>query len=100
MNEVQVAFISCKVAIYYCKRMVGMNDVFGLCRVVLSYMNRFVALKKGLINTHKSECLFKELSSLSTDAAGKLDILGHDGDSLGVDGTQVGVFEETDEVGL
>jgi hypothetical protein len=29
-----------------------------------------------------------------------LDVLGHNGDSLGVDGSQVGVFEETDEVGL
>ena len=27
-----------------------------------------------------------------------MDILGHDGDSLGVDGTKVGVLEETDEV--
>ena len=41
-----------------------------------------------------------DLSSLSTDAAGKLDILGHDGNSLGVDGAQVGVFKETDKVGL
>jgi histone H3 len=29
-----------------------------------------------------------------------LEILGHDGDSLGVDGAQVGVFEESDEVGF
>ena len=40
------------------------------------------------------------LSALATDTAGQLDVLGHDGDTLGVDGTQVGVFEETDEVGL
>ena len=40
------------------------------------------------------------LSTLSTDTAGKLDVLGHDGDTLGVDGAQVGVFEETDEVSL
>ena len=40
------------------------------------------------------------LSALATDTAGKLDVLGHDGDTLGVDGAQVGVFEETDEVGL
>ena len=42
----------------------------------------------------------KCLSSLSTDTAGQLDILGHDGDTLGVDGAQVGVFEKTDQVGL
>jgi len=40
------------------------------------------------------------LSPLATDAAGKLDILGHDGHTLGVDGAQVGVLEETNEVSL
>ena len=40
------------------------------------------------------------LSSLSTDAASQLDVLGHDGDTLGVDGAQVGVLEQTDQVGL
>jgi len=29
-----------------------------------------------------------------------LDILGHDGDALGVDGAKVGVLEQADEVGL
>ena len=38
------------------------------------------------------------LSSLATDTAGKLDVLGHDGHTLGVDGAQVGVLEETDQV--
>ena len=40
------------------------------------------------------------LSTLSTDTAGKLDVLGHDGDTLGMDGTQVGVLKQTDEVSL
>ncbi|KAF8376109.1 hypothetical protein PRIPAC_82538, partial [Pristionchus pacificus] len=40
------------------------------------------------------------LSTLSTDAAGELDVLGHDGHSLGVDGAKVGVLEESDEVSL
>ena len=40
------------------------------------------------------------LSTLATDAAGKLDVLGHDGDTLGVDGAQVGVLKETDKVSL
>jgi len=40
------------------------------------------------------------LSTLSTDAAGELDVLGHDGDTLGVDGAQVGVLEKTNQVGL
>ena len=40
------------------------------------------------------------LGTLATDAAGELDVLGHDGDALGVDGAEVGVLEEADEVGL
>ena len=40
------------------------------------------------------------LSTLATDTAGQLDVLGHDGDTLGVDGAQVGVLEEADEVSL
>ena len=40
------------------------------------------------------------LSSFSSDTTSQLDVLGHDGDSLGVDGTEVGVFEQTNEVSL
>ncbi len=40
------------------------------------------------------------LSALSTDAAGQLDVFGHDSDSLGVDGAQVGVLKQTDQVSL
>ena len=40
------------------------------------------------------------LSTLSADAASKLDVLGHDGHPLGVDGAQVGVLEEADQVSL
>ena len=40
------------------------------------------------------------LSAFTTDAAGQLDVLWHDGDSLGVDGAQVGVFEKTHQVSL
>ena len=40
------------------------------------------------------------LGSLAADSAGQLDVLGHDGDSLGVDGAQVGVLKQSDQVGL
>ncbi len=40
------------------------------------------------------------LVALTAEAAGKLDILRLDGDTLGVNGAQVGVLEEGDEVGL
>ena len=44
----------------------------------------------------KSSCS----GALTTDAAGELHVLGHDGHTLGVDGAQVGVLEETDHVSL
>jgi len=40
------------------------------------------------------------LSTLSTDAASQLDVLGHDGHTLGMDSAQVGVLEETHQVSL
>ncbi len=40
------------------------------------------------------------LGSLATNAAGQLNIFGHNGNSLGMDSAQVGVFEQPDEVGL
>jgi hypothetical protein len=40
------------------------------------------------------------LGALPADAAGELDVLGHDGDALGVDGAEVGVLEQADEVSL
>jgi hypothetical protein len=36
--------------------------------------------------------------ALTTDTSGKLDVLGHDGDTLGVDGSQVSVLEKTNKV--
>ena len=41
-----------------------------------------------------------ELGTLSPDPPGQLNVLGHDGDPLGVDGTEVGVLEQSHEVGL
>ena len=43
------------------------------------------------------ECI---LSTLPADATGQLDVFGHDGHTLGVDGAQVGVFKQTHQVGL
>lgn len=40
------------------------------------------------------------LVALTAETAGELDVLALDGDTLGVDGAQVGVLEEGDEVGL
>jgi hypothetical protein len=37
---------------------------------------------------------------LSSQTTSKLDILGLDGDTLGMDGAEIGVREERDEIGL
>ena len=57
----------------------------------------------GFVVFKKTDCFekgLKDLSSLSTDPPGELDVLGHDGDPLGVDGAQVGVLKQTNKVGL
>jgi len=40
------------------------------------------------------------LGAFASDTARQLNILGHDGHTLGVDGAQIGVLEQTDQVGL
>ena len=45
-------------------------------------------------------CSWSDLSPLSTDAASELDILRHDGNTLGVDGSQVGILKQANQVGL
>jgi hypothetical protein len=42
----------------------------------------------------------RSLTALTTETTSELDVLGLDGDTLGMDGAQVGVLEERDEVGL
>merc|ERR1712001_651206 len=43
---------------------------------------------------------FHYLGSLATDSSSQLDILWHDSNTLGVNGAQVSVFKETDQVSL
>ena len=40
------------------------------------------------------------LGPLASDPPGQLDVFGHDGHSLGVDGAQVGVLKQSDQVSL
>ena len=66
-------------------------------------IHRWVGERQGILGWKDPEPPAKRrsrLRALATDAAGKLDVLGHDGDALGVDGAQVGVLEEGHEVGL
>lgn len=47
---------------------------------------------------HSHHC--RDLRALATETAGQLDVLGLDGHTLGMDGAQVGVLEQGDQVGL
>ena len=56
-----------------------------------------MALKRAVISV---KARASNLGTFTADSAGKLDVLWHDGDTLGVNGTQVGIFEKTNQVGL
>ena len=43
---------------------------------------------------------FDALGALTANTTGQLDVLGHNGHTLGVDSAQVGVLEQADQVGL
>merc|ERR1712147_411544 len=53
-----------------------------------------------LVRKSGRRSLAAALGPLSADPPGELDVLGHDGNPLGVDGAKIGVLEEPDEVGL
>merc|ERR1719186_2554351 len=55
--------------------------------------NKIKSYLGGNINT-------ENLSTYPTDAAGQLYILGYDGHPLSMDGAEVGVLEQTDQVSL
>ncbi|CAL8136754.1 unnamed protein product [Orchesella dallaii] len=46
----------------------------------------------------ESQPIYMNLSTFSSDTSGQLDIFGHDGDTLGVNCTQVGVLKKTNQV--
>jgi hypothetical protein len=45
-------------------------------------------------------CRLRHLRALASDAAGKLNVLGHDCYTLGVDGSKVSILEKTNKVSL
>ena len=55
-------------------------------------------MKRLYFNTE--QMIWLSSSPLTTDPPGQLDILGHDGHPLGVDGAKVGVLEQAHQVGL
>lgn len=53
-----------------------------------------------MMKSHSISVTCCQLCTLASDTSGKLDIFGHDGHTLGVDGAQVRVFKQTHEVCL
>ena len=68
------------------------------------FLRKVCGPKKGLTEVVIFVCLGmglpKSLGPLPANAAGQLYVLGHDGDSLGVNSTQVGILKETHQVGF
>ena len=54
----------------------------------------------SLVLAKKDFTVIRSLSPLTTDPSGQLDIFGHDGDPLGMDGAEVGVLKEPHQVSL
>ena len=59
-----------------------------------------MAPKGAGVKLHECKERGRKLGAFATDTTGQLDVLWHDGHTLGVDGAQVGVFEKTNKVGL
>ena len=57
-------------------------------------------MKEGQEEVKRRKRRRERLSTLPTDTTRQLDVFGHDGDTLGVDGAQVGVLKQTHQVGL
>ena len=64
---------------------------------MLSY-SKYIGPEKGRL--FRIDLFENNLGTFSSDASSKLDVLGHDGDSLGVDGAEIGIFEKTNKVGF
>ena len=71
--------------------------------LILMYNNKYRFFLKNVGGPEKGRYRIvtgHSLSTFSSDSASQLDVLWHDGDSLGVDGTQVGIFKQTNQVGF
>ena len=77
------------------KKVPKSENIENIIHLVIAFIN-VVAPKRAVCFV--SDPIY--LCSLSTDSAGQLNVLGHDGDALGVDGAQVGVFKQTNKVSL
>ena len=75
-------------------RRLVMCDVYYQTQIII-----LLPLQHNPYNTINVNCR-TPLAPFTANAARELDVLGHDGDPFRVDGAEVGVFEQADEVGL
>ena len=66
---------------------------------MISFYLEFCGPKKGLMIWMGGK-LQGTLCPLASNTTGQLDVLGHNGNSLSVDGTQVGILKEPNQVGF
>jgi len=64
--------------------------------VVITVRSQYVYKKENHISQARNPT--KRLRALAANTTRKLDILGHDGNTLGVNGAQVGVLKKSNEV--
>ena len=77
------------------------HEVFCICELSFVDIRLFLLQVWWLLKEPVFCCLLgPDLSSFTTDSSCKLDVFGHDGHSLGVDGAQVRVFKQTNKVGF
>lgn len=81
-------------------RTVGVNKLQSLYRQFLRYLSGSEKSRFDAVLGRVCPAVDKDLSTFAADTTSQLDVLWHDCDTLGVDGAQVGVLEETDEVSL
>ena len=80
------------------------NELLGGCTTTLKDEASITPIREQAVSDkppslNKSVKL-KCLCPLTTDAASQLDVLEHNSNTLGVNGTQVGIFEKTNKVCL
>jgi len=57
-------------------------------------------IKSNTVSARNRKSITAGLRTFTPNPPRELDVLGHDSDTLGVDGAEVGILKETNKVGL
>ena len=73
-----------------------------LLQVLIAFLRLLLLEYWGVVlkRTEMFVCGGETLHLLPLDSSGQLNVLGHDGDSLCMDGVQVGILEQPYKIGL